>query len=99
VETCALPISYSVVVSNPYGSVTSDNAILSIARTSEITFNTSPQGLSIVLDGALYKAPITVTSVEGMLRTISVPSPQAAGEAVYYFSNWSHGGEQTQTIV
>ena len=68
-------------------------------RTSKITFNTSPQGLSILLDGALYKTPITVTSVEGMVRTISVPSPQATGEAVYYFSDWSNGGEQTQTIV
>jgi len=70
-----------------------------IPRTSEITFNTNPQGLSIVLDGALYKTPITVTSVEGMVRTISVPSPQATGESVYYFSNWSNGGQQTQTIV
>ena len=70
-----------------------------IPRTSEITFNTSPQGLNILLEGALYKAPVTVTSVEGVLRSISTPSPQAAGEAIYYFSNWSHGGEQTQTIV
>ena len=68
-------------------------------RTSEITFNSSPQGLNLVLDGALHKTPFTVTSVEGVIRTISTPTPQAAGEAIYYFSNWSHGGTQSQTII
>lgn len=78
----------------------SDTAYTDIhPRTSELTFNTIPQGLNIVLDGVLYKTPVTVTSVEGMLRTISAPSPQAFGEGVYYFSNWSQGGEQTQTII
>ena len=68
-------------------------------RTSAITFNTIPQGLTVSVDGELYTTPVTITSVEGILRTISVPSPQAIDTIDYHFSNWSQGGLQTQTIV
>ena len=66
-----------------------------IPRTSTITVNSNPQGLQITLDGQPFNAPLTVTSVEGMLRTIGAPSPQG----IYTFSNWSHGGSATQTIT
>ena len=51
------------------------------------------------MDGELYTTPVTITSVEGILRTISVPSPQAIDTTNYYFSSWSQGGLQTQTIA
>jgi glucose/arabinose dehydrogenase len=66
-----------------------------IPRTSIITVNSNPQGLQITLDGQPFTAPLTVTSVEGMLRTIGAPSPQG----IYTFNNWSHGGNATQTIT
>src|SRR5436190_2563628 len=66
-----------------------------LPRTSTITLNTNPQGLQITLDGQPFTAPITVTSVEGMLRTIGAPSPQGS----YIFSNWSQGGTATQTFA
>ena len=66
-----------------------------LPRTSDITINTNPQGLQITLDGQPFTAPITVTSVEGMLRSIGAPSPQG----IYTFSNWSQGGSATQTIT
>lgn len=84
---------YLVVTDSQGGRDTSFTDIL--PRTSTITLNTNPQGLQITLDGQPFTAPLTVTSVEGMLRTIGAPSPQA----IYTFSNWSHGGTQTQTFA
>ena len=84
---------YLVVTDAQGGRDTSFTDIL--PRTSTITINTNPQGLQITLDGQPFTAPLTVTSVEGMLRTIGAPSPQG----VYAFSNWSHGGNATQTIT
>jgi glucose/arabinose dehydrogenase len=66
-----------------------------LPRTSTITLNTNPQGLQITLDGQPFTAPLTVTSVEGMLRTIGAPSPQG----IYTFNNWSQAGSATQTIA
>ena len=66
-----------------------------LPRTSTITLNTNPQGLQITLDGQPFTAPLTVTSVEGILRTIGAPSPQG----IYTFSNWSQGGNATQTFA
>jgi hypothetical protein len=51
--------------------------------------------LQVTLDGQPFTAPLTVTSVEGMLRTIGAPSPQG----IYSFSNWSQGGTATQTFA
>ncbi len=84
---------YLVVTDAQGGRDTSFTDIL--PRTSSITINTNPQGLQITLDGQPFTAPLTVTSVEGMLRTIGAPSPQG----IYTFSNWSHGGSATQTVA
>ncbi len=68
-------------------------------RTSTITINTNPQGLGITLDGQPFTAPLTVTSVEGVMRSIGTSSPQAVNGTTYNFNNWSHCGVQTQTIA
>src|SRR5688572_850198 len=83
---------YLVVIDAQGGRDTSFTDIL--PRTSTITINTNPQGLQITLDGQPFTAPLTVTTVEGILRTIGAPSPQGT----YTFSNWSHGGSASQTI-
>ncbi len=74
----------------------SDTAFTDISpRTSTITLNTSPKGLQLTLDGQPFAAPLKVTSVEGMLRTIGAVTPQSK----YTFSKWSQGGKATQTIA
>ncbi len=71
-----------------------------LPRTSTITLATSNSGLYVTLDGQPFLAPITVTSVEGMLRTIGATSPQTVNNAlVYNFTSWSQGGSQTQTFA
>ena len=84
---------YLVVTDAQGGRDTSFTDIL--PRTSTITLNTNPQGLQVTLDGQPFSAPLMVTSVEGILRTIGAPSPQG----IYTFNNWSHGGNQTQTFA
>ena len=66
-----------------------------IPRKSAITLNTNPAGLRITLDGQPFTAPLTVTSVEGMMRTIGVITP----EGKYTFSSWSNGGDTIQTFA
>jgi glucose/arabinose dehydrogenase len=69
-------------------------------RTSTITLRTNYYGLYVTLDGQPFLAPITVTSVEGILRTIGATTSQTVNNAaVYNFSNWSQGGTQTQTFA
>ncbi len=70
-----------------------------LPRTSTITLNTNPQGLTVTLDGQPFTAPLTVTSVEGVLRTIGATSPQTFNGSTYTFSSWSQGGAQTQTFA
>lgn len=88
-----------LVVTDPQGAT--DTAFTDILpRTSTITLNTNPQGLTVTLDGQPFTAPTTVTSVEGVLRTIGATSPQPINTALTYtFTSWSHGGAQSQTIA
>ncbi len=87
-----------LVATDPQGA--KDTAYKDIRpRTSTITLNTSPQGLSITLDGQPFKAPLTITSVEGILRAIGTTSPQIYNGLTYKYSNWSQGGAQTQKIA
>lgn len=66
-----------------------------LPRKSVITINTNPANLRITLDGQPFTAPLTVTSVEGMKRTIGAITPQGN----YTFSSWSNGGNGIQTIA
>ena len=70
-----------------------------VPRTSTITLNTNPQGLTVTLDGQPFTAPLTVTSVEGIMRSIGTTSTQTLNSVTYNFNNWSHGGAQTQTLA
>lgn len=68
-------------------------------RKSTLNFATSPAGLSIQLDGQPRTTPAAVVSVEGVLRTLGVASPQTLNGVTYAFTGWSQGGSATQTIT
>ena len=87
-----------LVVTDPQGAKDTTYRDI-LPRTSTITLNSNPQGLSISLDGQPFTAPYTVTSVEGVVRSIGTTSPQAVNGSTYNFNNWSHGGGQTQNIT
>ncbi len=69
-----------------------------IPRLSNITINTNPAGLQVTIDGQPQTSPYTTPSVEGIIRSVGVLSPQTLGGTNYTFSNWTNAGSQTQTF-
>ena len=67
-------------------------------RKADLTFATSPAGLSIRLDSQPRTTPLTVTGVVGIERTLEAPSPQTSGGRTYEFDRWSDGGPRAHTI-
>ena len=69
-----------------------------LPNTSVFTLATSPSGLQLTLDGQPIAAPINVTSVVGITRTLGVVTPQTSDRDTYQFSSWSDGGAATHNI-
>ena len=59
-----------------------------------LTFNTSPSGLTFTLDGIAHVAPFTYDTLIGFHHTIS-----ASDQAPYIFASWSDGGAQNHVIT
>ena len=70
-----------------------------LPKKSTITLTTNPAGLEFTVDGQPYSSPLTITSVEGILRTFGTTSPQVIDDAEYEFESWSNGGEIMQTLA
>jgi glucose/arabinose dehydrogenase len=68
-------------------------------RKTTLSLTTNPPGLQLTLDDQPFDTPGSVVSVEGMLRSIAVVSPQVLAEVEYEFESWSHGGDASQTIT
>jgi glucose/arabinose dehydrogenase len=68
-------------------------------KKSTITLATIPSGLQLTLDGQPFISPISVVSVQGLLRAIGVVSPQNVDNKQYEFASWSSGGSADQTIA
>jgi glucose/arabinose dehydrogenase len=64
-------------------------------RTVQLTLQTSPPGLRVVLDGQGGPAPLTRTVVVGSSNTLYAESPQDS----YFFMGWSDGGAQEHDVV
>lgn len=69
-----------------------------LPRTSTITLNSQPSGLTLQLDGQPFTTPYSVLSVEGMYRMISAPYSQPYGGDQLFFTQWNNSGTLTQTI-
>ncbi len=67
-------------------------------NTATITLQTSPPGLTVLLDSATGTTPRSIVGVTGIERQLSAPSPQVLGGVTYQFASWSDGGQQTHTI-
>ena len=88
-------VSYEVVLTAvDVDGITASTSAFLVPRTVDLTFQTTPVGLGITLDGQPQVTPFQVTSVVGMQRQIGAPPP-----AGYTFSNWSDGGGQSHTIT
>jgi parallel beta-helix repeat protein len=67
-------------------------------RTANVTLQTSPSGLQLLLDGQPRTAPTTFTGVAGIVRSLEAVSPQTLGGTVYEFVSWSDGGARAHTV-
>jgi hypothetical protein len=65
-----------------------------------VTVQTSPGGLSIIVDGQTYTAPKSFNWSPGSSHTIATTTPQSGAPGVrYYFSSWSDGGAISHTVT
>ncbi|MBL8212194.1 MAG: cadherin-like domain-containing protein [Bryobacterales bacterium] len=64
-----------------------------------VTVQTSPPGLSIIVDGNTLTAPQTFNWTPGSNHTLATTSPQGSGGTRFVFNNWSDGGAISHTIT
>jgi chitodextrinase len=63
-----------------------------------LTFTTSPAGLTLYLDGIAKSTPFVADTVPGFVHTIDARD-QSAGSTTYRFASWSDGGAQLHNLV
>lgn len=95
--------SGSYTGTNNPASVTMNGAITETADFDPVaitlTFQTSPTGRSIIVDGTTRTAPYVLTTTADVSHTLDVPSPQGeAGGTRFAFLSWSDGGAKAHTI-
>jgi glucose/arabinose dehydrogenase len=65
----------------------------------DVTFQSTPSGLSLQLNGTTFTAPRTFVSWEGYMLNVNAPSPQTLSGKTYVFSSWSDGKGKQHSIV
>jgi len=65
----------------------------------DVTFATTPPGLSVSVNGFPLTGPQTVTSWQGWVLQALAPSWQASGPDTYVFSSWSGGSGNPLVIT
>jgi hypothetical protein len=70
-----------------------------IIGTAQLTFRTSPAGLTYSLDNTTYTSQQTLTLATESTHTLSVNSLQTLGGVQNTFSSWSDGGAQNHIIT
>jgi len=68
-------------------------------ETVQLTFQTQPSGLQLVLDGIVYTTPVTVTSAKGLAFEVSAPFQGRHPCQAYAFETWSDGGAATHELT
>ena len=59
-----------------------------------ITYNTSPQGLSVNVDGRIVETPFATESVVGITRTVEALPSQELGNQLFVFDGWDDGSPE-----
>jgi hypothetical protein len=80
------------------GGLQSSVSVLLHPQTVDLTFDTSPSGLQIVLNGVTAAAPFTRTVMVGSVNSVSALSPQMRG-TLHRFTSWSHGASESHLLT
>jgi hypothetical protein len=81
------------------GGLTDTESLRLDPKTVVLTFQSTPGGLLLTVNGTQAKSSFARTVIIGSTNSISAVSPQTKGPKTYKFSSWSDGGAQTHTIV
>ncbi|MBU6221726.1 MAG: PQQ-dependent sugar dehydrogenase [Planctomycetes bacterium] len=68
-------------------------------RTSTVTLQSDPVGLTLGLGGEPQAAAFARTSIVGIRQSISAAAFQATSAGFYRFIGWDHGGPATQVVA
>jgi glucose/arabinose dehydrogenase/PKD repeat protein len=68
-------------------------------QTVDLTFGSSPAGLTLAVGSTSQPTPFTRKAILGSTLSLSAPSPQTMGGTTYEFVSWSDGGAPTRTIT
>jgi PKD repeat protein/endonuclease YncB( thermonuclease family) len=77
------------------GGLTDTRSVQLNPNTVELTLNSNPGGLALVLNGSEAETPFTRTVIRGSRNSLSAPTPQAT----WQFKAWSDGGAQTHDVI
>jgi PKD repeat protein len=78
--------------------LTASRSVTIFPRKVNLTFNTSPSGLTLYLDGIAKTASFVYDTLVGFNHSIEARD-QTSGATTYTFGSWSDGGAQTHTVV
>jgi|GEM_PF-625969 len=67
-------------------------------RMVNLTFNSSPSGLSVNVGGSTFVTPFTRSVIAGSANTVTAPA-QGNSNGYYTFASWSDGGAATHNIT
>jgi glucose/arabinose dehydrogenase/PKD repeat protein len=81
------------------GGLTDTKTLRLDPRTVALTFQTTPGGLQLAVNGTSATASFTRTVIIGSTNSIIAPSPQTKGRKTYRFDSWSDGGAQSHNII
>jgi PKD repeat protein/glucose/arabinose dehydrogenase len=81
------------------GGLTGKTTLRLDPRTVVLTFQTTPGGLLLTVNGSSARASFSRTVIIGSSNSLSAPTPQTKAKKTYSFMSWSDGGAQTHTIV
>jgi hypothetical protein len=81
------------------GGLTTTTSVELQPRTVELTFVTTPDGLTLGIGTGSAAAPIVRTVIVGSGVSVSAPSPQTLGGVTYDFVSWSDGLAQNHVIT
>jgi PKD repeat protein len=81
------------------GGLTNTKVLRLDPKTVALTFQSTPGGLQLTVNGTQAKSSFSRTVIIGSTNTVSAITPQQKGPKNYAFVSWSDGGGQSHTII
>jgi glucose/arabinose dehydrogenase len=81
------------------GGLSSTTSVNLHPKTVDLTFNSSPSGLSLVVGSSASTTPFTRTVIINSSNSISATTPQTLNGTTYAFVSWSDSGAATHNIL